>query len=94
MDKLRFANEREEQASQFIQRQQVKLDVMGSNKDGVMISGSVLDKKTENASVKLDLDEVLISAQCSCNWYFMNQLRKGPCQHILALRLAAKQGRE
>ena len=91
MHQLSFANEREEQASQFLARGAVKLDVLGHDRGETQMTGSVQDKKTEHVNLKLDKDEALITAQCSCNWHFMNQLRKGPCQHILALRAKAKE---
>jgi len=35
----------------------------------------------------LDSDERLTEAGCTCNFFQQNQLRKGPCEHILAVRL-------
>ena len=31
-------------------------------------------------------DERLLEARCTCNFYQQNRLRKGPCEHMLAVR--------
>ncbi|MEQ1506635.1 MAG: SWIM zinc finger family protein, partial [Myxococcota bacterium] len=38
--------------------------------------------------VTLDGDRRLVAGECTCPWHFQNKLRKGPCPHLLALRLA------
>jgi hypothetical protein len=35
----------------------------------------------------VDADERMIQAECTCNWHQQNKLYKGPCEHILALRM-------
>ena len=42
------------------------------------------------AAKALDKDERLKEAVCGCWFYQQNHLRQGPCAHILALRVAAK----
>jgi hypothetical protein len=32
-------------------------------------------------------DERIADAGCTCNFFQQNRLRKGPCAHVLALRL-------
>ena len=34
-----------------------------------------------------DPDGRMVRAECGCNFFQQNQLRKGPCQHLLAVRL-------
>ncbi|HBK65206.1 MAG TPA: hypothetical protein DD000_17345, partial [Cyanobacteria bacterium UBA11166] len=42
---------------------------------------------TYNPSLTVDADERIIQATCTCNWHQQNKLYKGPCEHILALRM-------
>jgi hypothetical protein len=36
----------------------------------------------------IDLDGKIQRASCNCSHFFKNRLRKGPCRHLLAMRLA------
>ncbi|MCP4287086.1 MAG: SWIM zinc finger family protein, partial [Gammaproteobacteria bacterium] len=38
--------------------------------------------------VLIDSDERIAEAKCTCNFYTQNKLYKGPCEHILALRIS------
>lgn len=90
MDKLRFANEREESATRFLVAKAVNITSREAKQNDVLeIAGTVKDKE-RNYEVRLtiDSDQRLSSANCSCNFYLMNKLFKGPCEHILALRMA------
>ena len=44
-------------------------------------------------SAESDPDERVCSAICSCNFYQQNKLRRGPCEHILAVRLTANKSK-
>ena len=37
--------------------------------------------------LRLDADERISDAGCTCSFFQQNRLRKGPCEHVLALRL-------
>lgn len=39
--------------------------------------------------VGMDNDGVIKRGHCDCSFYFTSRLRRGPCRHILALRLSA-----
>jgi hypothetical protein len=90
IEKLRFANAREESATRFLEQNAVQvmraeLDAAGQ----LTLQGSVKDKeKGFNPSLTIDRDERLLEANCSCNWHQQHKLYQGPCEHILALRLA------
>ncbi len=88
-EKLRFANEREESAAKFLEGDKVKITGRESKQNGILeIGGTVLDKnKNLKVSLTIDNDQRLIKAVCDCNFFMMNELRKGPCEHILAVRL-------
>ncbi len=89
MDKLRFANKREAKATRFLSNNQVIIsNVTEDNMGAYTLQGEVTDKdKTHNPSLTTDADQRMIQAQCDCNWHRQNKLYKGPCEHILALKM-------
>ena len=84
MDMLRFRNEREANAMRLVKGAEV---VVQPGAHARIISG-----KAGGQAVRLvlDRDERMVEAQCQCNFHQQNKLRKGPCEHILAVRMAAK----
>lgn len=89
MEKLRFANEREESATEFLESGAVKITKReyGQN-ETLELAGTVKDKnQTYNVSLFIDDDQKLARAKCACYFFKSNELRKGPCEHILALRM-------
>jgi hypothetical protein len=88
IDKLRFANEREEKATRFLSQNAVEVtSCTGDTTNILILQGVVKDKeKTYNPSLTIDSDQRIIQAECTCNWHLQNKLFKGPCEHILALR--------
>jgi hypothetical protein len=89
MDKLRFANEREHKASEFLARNAVSVTNKTVDDNGCCtLQGKVQDKdKAFAPSLTIDRDERMLKAQCTCNWHRQNKLYQGPCEHILALRM-------
>ncbi len=89
MDKLRFSNPREESANSFLNQRAVKITSLRADPAGnIVLSGTVKDRsKVHKVNLMVDLDERLSKADCTCNWYSQNKLYKGPCEHMLALRL-------
>jgi hypothetical protein len=89
MDKLRFANPREESATSFLNQNAVKVTNLEQDVTGALnVIGTVKDKnKTYNNMVSIDKDERIVKALCDCYWHTQNKLFKGPCEHILALRM-------
>jgi hypothetical protein len=89
MERLRFANEREENATRFLSENAVRVTASSSDAAGaVALQGNVTDRqKTFNPALTVDADERIIQAECTCNWHQQNKLYKGPCEHILALRM-------
>ncbi len=96
MDKLRFASEEEEKAISFIKNNnvQVEVDVKNTiNKGGekserIVLRGRVKQNyQTYPTVVQIDNDERIVEASCECNFYKMNKLRKGACEHMLATRM-------
>ncbi len=90
MDKLRFANEREEAATRFIVQKAVAFSQREAQQDGnFILAGTVKDKeKTYDVSMTIDSDQRMTNPKCTCNFFLMNKMFKGPCEHLLALRMA------
>ena len=89
MEKLRFANEREAKATRFLTNNRVTISSVTEDATGAYtLQGEVNDRdKTYNPSLTSDANRRMINAQCTCNWHKQNKLYKGPCEHILALRM-------
>ena len=89
MDKLRFANEREENATRFLIQNHAQIASRKTDDAGALtLEGSVKDKdKTFTPSLVIDRDERMLKANCGCNWHQQNKLFQGPCEHILAVRM-------
>lgn len=92
MEKLRFANEREESAARFLTEKAVTLKTREPKQNGALeLAGTVKDKaKNINVSLTVDADERITNANCECYFFAQNKLFQGPCEHILALRMASK----
>lgn len=90
LDSLRFSNERDEKAANFVVANLVDVN-QHSHHDGITkLEGSVLDNAVSvSTCITIDSDQRLIHAECECSFFFQNQLRKGPCEHMLALRKQA-----
>ena len=85
---LRFSSPQEAVANQFITQNQVKITTTVQN-NCLQIKGKVKDRYASYSTLAvLDTDNRLIEGQCDCNFFRSNQLRKGPCEHILATRMA------
>lgn len=88
MDVLRFSNEREAKARTIFAKGPVTVEV-DERLHGRRIVGIVDDGKARQpVDLEIDNDERLVRATCGCNFYQQNRLRSGPCEHILAARMA------
>ena len=94
MSKLRFANEREAAATRLTGAGSAKVTGADRRADGtVVLRGRVRDGHRHYApELTVDRDERLTRAVCTCNFYTQNKLHKGPCEHILALRMEHARG--
>lgn len=94
---LRYGNEREARAHRLLGdgspgAGEVKLtkvhEVVGT---GTRLSGEVVDREAVRSffpSFLLDLEGRVREASCGCPHYRRSGLREGPCEHMIALRLA------
>ncbi len=89
MEHLRFANEREQMATRFLQINAVELtNVTVDTAGSTVLQGIVKDReKMYQPGMTIDRDRRIIQAECTCNFYQQNKLYKGPCEHLLALRM-------
>jgi predicted nucleic acid-binding Zn finger protein len=84
LDSLRWANDREKEAAELVARKGLRVEARSA--DGKVVLTGRVGKETPTAT--LDADRRLVPGQCTCSWFFQNKLRKGPCAHLLAIRLA------
>ncbi len=91
--KLRFLNEREEQARIFTDSKAVKIDERAALENGnTKVKGTVTDKgKKHLAEIIFNKDEMVVAASCNCYFFQQNKMYKGPCEHIIALNITSKQ---
>jgi SWIM zinc finger len=91
MDQLRFDNPREADATQLVAKKAVKVQAELSPDQLLKLTGTVKQGSTYTPELWIDGDERLKNATCSCHFYRQNKLFKGPCEHILAMRMAYNQ---
>ena len=88
MDQLRFSNEREAKATNFIKSKLVNITAKQEEGARLTIKGVVMDDGNEfKPEITIDADMRLVDAQCSCHFYHQNKMNQGPCEHMLAVRL-------
>jgi len=88
MDRLRFSSEREAKASKWVEAGAVSSKAQAAVEGTTRLTGTVRDgRHSFDASLVVDADQRLIEATCECNFFKQNKLYKGPCEHILAVRL-------
>lgn len=87
MEQFRFANERESEAQRILKEGVIKV-FADKNAEGLSLSGSVKLRQTHNPQLFIDNDERIKSGSCDCYFYGQNKMQKGPCAHMIALRMA------
>ncbi len=92
MEKLRFANAREEAAAQLLHRGKIAIDKVDTA-EGLALTGRVQDRaKLYAVELVFDADRRLVEGECTCDYFIRNRLHKGPCEHMLAMRAAHRRG--
>jgi hypothetical protein len=88
-DQLRFGSEKESKAERFVSAGLVKVKGREHTAEGMRIHGTAIDDAvTYHCSLVVDDDQRMRDASCECFFFKQNRLRKGPCEHLLALRRA------
>lgn len=88
VEMLRFSNEREKEATRLVNENGVTIKERKAVKEVLTISGRVKQKRRRYLpNITIDSDQRLVQGSCSCNFFKQNRLYKGPCEHMLALRI-------
>jgi len=88
LGQLRYASEREANADRFVQANLVTVTQKDMQADRLSLAGTVLDDAvTYTPSITIDADQRLVQGHCTCHFFVHNKLFKGPCEHMLALRI-------
>lgn len=90
VEQLRFTNERESTAAALVESNRVTLESHAAVEDGSFeIRGTVTDDRDHafQPMLRVNADERIAAGQCNCNFIQQNKFRKGPCAHMLALRM-------
>ena len=79
----------EQNASRFLEHGKVRCTVRQRDTAGILhLKGTVQEgKRNYDPALIVDRDERIVQAECTCNWFRQNRLYKGPCEHMLALRM-------
>lgn len=94
LDRLRFNNEREEQAALLVAQGNVSHLQIDTSNTGRSITGNVkAHDKLHQVRLCIDTDEHIATAHCNCDFFVKNKLYRGPCVHILAVRMFTDQPR-
>lgn len=92
-EKLRYANDREASANALLDAGQVRLDhVEHPPEGGVVLRANVKDRY--QPEVRINADERITKATCTCSHFKQFRLMRGPCAHMLAARLAYARQRD
>lgn len=95
MDKLRFANAREEMAAEILKTTSPKIKAEKIPGAGLKLTGALKSgKRTYNSELLIDDDERIKTGNCDCSFFIENKLHKGPCEHMLAMRLSYNANRK
>ncbi|UPK66946.1 SWIM zinc finger family protein [Chitinophaga filiformis] len=88
LDKLRFSNPKEESATRLIKDGKITFSEQQVPSIGLQIAGQITaERRTYHPVIVIDGDERMSTGHCDCYDYITNKLYKGPCEHMLALRM-------
>ncbi len=93
LDTLRFASPEEAEAQKL-----VALHAMSNHKVEAVADGGIRlsaqarqGDRQYQVMLRLDADERIVDGACQCNFFTFNRMHKGPCAHMLALRMSRQQ---
>ncbi|MDR1968571.1 MAG: SWIM zinc finger family protein [Burkholderiaceae bacterium] len=93
VEALRYASAQEAQAIELVRAGrigQIQADAQADG--GVQLSGQCSGKRRTLAlRLSLNADQRITAGECGCDHFVRHRLTQGPCEHLLALRLAAAQ---
>ncbi|THJ30670.1 SWIM zinc finger family protein [Lampropedia aestuarii] len=86
-------SQEEAAALELLRKQQVAVSQLEFAQGQIRIAGRIAQpdgKRWFEPQLQLTADEQVSSASCNCNCFQQHRLSRGPCEHILALRLTAQ----
>ncbi len=86
LESLRFSSETDKEAYRLMEHGEVGDLKVTTNQNNVTVTGQI--SNNYDAKVTIDNDLKITDGKCTCSTYYKNKMTKGPCEHILALRLA------
>jgi len=83
-------NPKESAAQSIYDAGNVRIIMQRPTKTGYKLSGTSKGSDGRRVRPLLSIDKVgkIIEGTCSCEFFRQNKLTKGPCEHLLSLRLA------
>ncbi len=89
LDNLRFESPAEAAATQLMNSNKIQVQTEALADGKTQLTGAVKDKGSVYTPVLvIDKDERIVQGECRCHYYYQNKMYKGPCEHMLALRMA------
>jgi hypothetical protein len=93
MDRLRYASPEEEAAAALVQARRIaNVKTQARADGGLALSGKckgAAGQREYLVNLQLDTDQRVAAGECQCSHFMRHRMTKGPCEHMLALRLAA-----
>jgi hypothetical protein len=94
LEQLRFSNPKEESATRLVTAGKIKFSAQQVPSVGLQVEGQITaDRRTYHPVIVIDGDERMSTGHCDCYDYITNKLYKGPCEHMLALRMTYEQNK-
>jgi hypothetical protein len=88
--KTAFDSQREANAEELVKKGSVSVSEETTSGEYRRFSGTVRSgNETYTVMLTLDNDGRIVDGECGCAWFRYNQLRGGPCRHLLAARKVA-----
>ncbi len=93
LDSLRFASPEEEEAQKLVALHAMSKHAVEAFADGsIQLSAQAKQGDRQyQVMLRLDADERIVDGACQCNFFTFNRMHKGPCAHMLALRMSRQQ---
>jgi len=93
LDSLRFASPEEEEAQKLVALHAMSKHAVEALADGsIRLSAQAKQGDRQyQVMLRLDADERIVDGACQCNFFTFNRMHKGPCAHMLALRMSRQQ---
>ncbi|KQZ33210.1 SWIM zinc finger family protein [Duganella sp. Root1480D1] len=93
LDTLRFASPEEEEAQKLVALHAMSRHAVEAEADGsIRLSAQARHGDRQyQVMLRLDADERIVDGACQCNFFTYNRMHKGPCAHMLALRMSRQQ---